>query len=296
MSTGIHGAAAPLRDLETAENSGRRLPQEHEHHGQVRREEDLSSTAVVWDDGLQQWRSQDEAVEEDEADARSSEGTAVGPTPTVSAEGEKVTARRRDSGEGRKAFPVAPGTAGILGEKEGAEVIWLEWEKGDPENPFNVRPKTSPARHNPMRNADEARSTSSPHWTDSLMLSLPLSSSFNAQWSKRKKWQTALIACLFTLVRDSHPILQRASADLGCPAARRLRRHRIRHGQRVNDARSQLLARGCHAGLVHVSFDDTSKSKTQGLPCVSTSFPLGFGLGPLFAVSEASSCPPRTAI
>lgn len=41
-------------------------------------------------------------------------------------------------------------------EQEISEVVWLEWEKGDPENPFN--------------------------------------------WSDRKKWQTCLIACIFTLL------------------------------------------------------------------------------------------------
>ncbi|GJN92132.1 hypothetical protein Rhopal_005162-T1 [Rhodotorula paludigena] len=110
------------------------------HHEHVRREEDLSATAVVWDERLREWRSHDEEDDlRDEAerlrDEESSAGTAVGPTPSTLAEGEKApdnAPRQVAVGRGRSLS-----TAGTLDVKDGKEVIWLEWEKGDPDNPFN---------------------------------------------------------------------------------------------------------------------------------------------------------------
>ncbi|POY70053.1 hypothetical protein BMF94_6940 [Rhodotorula taiwanensis] len=139
----------------------------HTHHGQPRTEEDLSSTAVVWDNELREWRSQEEEVEGRTLRSR---------TPEPSHDGIRQSPTRDD--ERLSEVTVAEG--GVVGEKQGrresvamdpldsvpssalaakefgdGQPIWLEWEKGDPENPFN--------------------------------------------WSPRKKWQTCLIACVFTL-------------------------------------------------------------------------------------------------
>ncbi|GAA5877188.1 hypothetical protein JCM16303_006193 [Sporobolomyces ruberrimus] len=90
-------------------------PHRHEH---PRTEAELSNTAVVWDEELREWRSQDEAE-------RDSVATAVGggAQTQTSATGEK-----RLSVEGQR-------------EKEpvrGNEVVWVEWDgPDDRENPFN---------------------------------------------------------------------------------------------------------------------------------------------------------------
>ncbi|GAA5997050.1 hypothetical protein JCM5350_001573 [Sporobolomyces pararoseus] len=92
------------------------------HHERTYTEAELSNTAVVWDEELREWRSQDEAE-------RDSDATTVGggagdpPTSTVNM-GDK---RLSIEGDAEK---------GIAGKK--AEVIWVEWDgASDPENPFN---------------------------------------------------------------------------------------------------------------------------------------------------------------
>lgn len=122
----------------------------HTHHGQPRTEEDLSSTAVVWDNELREWRSQEEEVEGRTLRSR---------TPEPSHDGIRQSPTRDD--ERLSEVTVAEG--GVVGEKQGrresvamdpldsvpssalaakefgdGQPIWLEWEKGDPENPFNV--------------------------------------------------------------------------------------------------------------------------------------------------------------
>ncbi|BGP36379.1 hypothetical protein JCM10450v2_000279 [Rhodotorula kratochvilovae] len=184
---------------------------QHAHHGPARAEGELSETAVVWDEGLREWRSHDEEVAaETELERRrggggdgsddDGEGTAVGPTPTSSAEGEK----RADPGA--KELEARTLSAATEEGKEGSEVIWLEWEAGDRENPFN--------------------------------------------WSNRKKWQTCLIACFFTL----------SSAWCGTAFAM--------------GTSSMMEDLNCSREVA-----------TLGLSL----FPLGFGLGPLFTapLSEA---------
>ncbi|GAA5918369.1 hypothetical protein JCM1841_002191 [Sporobolomyces salmonicolor] len=130
----------PSHDLEAA--SGPSAPHEHAHHGPVHDEADLSSTAVVWDNELRQWRSQEEQAEEEE---RGSDATTVGGGTGAAMSEKRVT---------EDGMTMVGGTSGEEGEKGG--VVWVEWEKDDPENPFN--------------------------------------------WSSRRKWQTCLIACVFTLV------------------------------------------------------------------------------------------------
>ncbi|GAA5894174.1 hypothetical protein JCM5296_004675 [Sporobolomyces johnsonii] len=133
----------PSHDLEAAAHTS--TPQGHVHHGPIRDEADLSSTAVVWDNELRQWRSQEEQAEEEEE--RRSDATTVGGGTGAAMSEKRVT---------EDEVPVGGAPAGgEAGEK--GQVIWVEWEsKDDPENPFN--------------------------------------------WSSRRKWQTCLIACIFTLV------------------------------------------------------------------------------------------------
>ncbi|GAA5952622.1 hypothetical protein JCM21900_006052 [Sporobolomyces salmonicolor] len=130
----------PSHDLEAASDPS--APHEHAHHGPVHDEADLSSTAVVWDNELRQWRSQEEQVEEEE---RGSDATTVGGGTGAAMSEKRVT---------EDGMTMVGGTSREEGEKGG--VVWVEWEKDDPENPFN--------------------------------------------WSSRRKWQTCLIACVFTLV------------------------------------------------------------------------------------------------
>lgn len=66
---------------------------------------------------------------------------------------------------------------------EPTDAIWLEWEAGDPENPFNVRP---------LRACGSSYSATA--------LALTCTAFPPNQWSNRKKWQTCLFACVFTLV------------------------------------------------------------------------------------------------
>ncbi|GAA5888892.1 hypothetical protein JCM6882_002892 [Rhodosporidiobolus microsporus] len=168
-----------------AANSQHQHEHQHQHHGAPHTEEHLAETAVVWDERLREWRSHEEAEEEEEReervngrqggekveeDGRSSEGTAVGPSPTQSGEG--VEGEGEGKGEKKKRGGRGWGKKGGEEEEEdkavrvptrmtvdgvpAREVIWLEFPDGDPENPFN--------------------------------------------WSKRKKWQTAIIGCFFTFM------------------------------------------------------------------------------------------------
>ncbi|GAA5981253.1 hypothetical protein JCM10908_004039 [Rhodotorula pacifica] len=174
--------AGASSDLEAAHP---RHSHQHVHHGAARGEEELSSTAVLWDNELHEWRSQEEEEEDarsnrstrhasasrtrqpqrhasppvhgderirDEEDERMSEATV--------AESARVTSEKKAPFE--RASAAQPGvtdsatSASLPKEIAESDVIWLEWEKGDPENPFN--------------------------------------------WSNRKKWQTCLLACLFTFL------------------------------------------------------------------------------------------------
>lgn len=112
----------PSHDLEAA--SGPSASHEHAHHGPVHDEADLSSTAVVWDNELRQWRSQEEQAEEEE---RGSDATTVGGGTGAAMSEKRVT---------EDGMTMVGGTSGEEGEKGG--VVWVEWEKDDPENPFNV--------------------------------------------------------------------------------------------------------------------------------------------------------------
>lgn len=180
---------------------------EHEHHGRQRREEELSATAVLWDNELREWRSQEDIVEEQGIDARERvgpEGRLPSRTwrdeeerPSEASFGESQTAAEPFADAEAQSFadkaristtrgPAEMGPLGSVTSSAGTkeietdtnQPIWLEWEKGDPENPFNVRAKA--------------------FWDGNSLLTLaraPL-----PQWSPRKKWQTCLLACTFTLV------------------------------------------------------------------------------------------------
>ncbi|TNY23171.1 MFS general substrate transporter [Rhodotorula diobovata] len=210
-------SSSPPSDFGTV--SARPHAHEHFHDGPARAEGELSETAVVWDDELREWRSQDEEAQrlehlarrgaDDRRDAApdgSEDGTTVGPTATISVE------------EGEKRLGAGAGHDGArtltVGTEEGkevagvslAEVVWLEWEPNDRENPFN--------------------------------------------WSKRKKWQTCLIACFFTL----SAAYSGTAFAMGTPSLMR-------------------------------DLNCSREVATLGLSV----FPLGFGLGPLFTapLSEA---------
>lgn len=123
-----------------------------------------------------------------------------------------------------------------------AEVVWLEWEPNDRENPFNVR--LSPAL---LATTPHKLTTLRPR----LLNSRPPGFPFGMQWSKRKKWQTCLIACFFTLVRDRLPSGDEKTAQAALQAAEGLTSllpvccvlwHRLCHGHAVSHARSELLA------------------------------------------------------
>ncbi|GAA6012659.1 hypothetical protein JCM11491_005472 [Sporobolomyces phaffii] len=89
------------------------------HHERTYPEAELSNTAVIWDESLREWRSQDEAE-------RDSDATTVGGGGPATPGGGEV---KRHSGE-RDAEKGARGTEG--------QPIWVEWDgPHDPENPFN---------------------------------------------------------------------------------------------------------------------------------------------------------------
>lgn len=202
------------RDLEIAarpDSASHRLrgahEREHEHHGRQRREEELSATAVLWDNELREWRSQEDIVEEQGIDARERVGP-EGRLPSRTWRDEEERPSEASFGESQTAAepfadPEAPtyegklkisntGGAAEMGqlgsvtssagtkeiEADANQPIWLEWEKGDPENPFNVRAKA--------------------FWDGNSQLMFASASML--QWSPRKKWQTCLLACTFTLV------------------------------------------------------------------------------------------------
>ncbi|BGP52668.1 hypothetical protein JCM8202_004805 [Rhodotorula sphaerocarpa] len=158
---------------------------ELEHYGRQRPEEELSATAVLWDNELHEWRSQEDMVEGQGIDARERVGPGASrpsrvwrdeeERPSEVSFGESQTAAEpfadpeaQSYADKPKASTTAgPAEMGPLGsvtssagtkeiEADANQPIWLEWEKGDPENPFN--------------------------------------------WSPRKKWQTCLLACTFTLL------------------------------------------------------------------------------------------------
>ncbi|GAA5871883.1 hypothetical protein JCM3774_000717 [Rhodotorula dairenensis] len=229
----VQGGAADS-DLEAArsQHSHHHPAHEHVHHGPVRKEEELSSTAVLWDDAVHEWRSQEEEVEtrsvrsrtasESSRRKRSHSGRGRGAdrpmqdgmsdatvaVPATIAP-EKMAPLERSSEEVGANLDSATYSSATKEQEQGAEpadVIWLEWEAGDPENPFN--------------------------------------------WSNRKKWQTCLFACVFTLL----------VAYCGTAFA--------------SGTPSMMRELGCSHELA-----------VLGLSI----FPLGFGLGPLFTapLSEA---------
>lgn len=126
-----------------------------QHHSEAH----LAETAVVWDERLRTWRSQEEEEreeQEEEGEQASSGSTLTGgqaPTRTVSVSvDEKALQRHQEAkkqGWGRKkggkkgeegfVVPERVPTRLTLDGREGREVIWLEFMEGDPENPFNVR-------------------------------------------------------------------------------------------------------------------------------------------------------------
>lgn len=148
-------------DLEAAaphpHGAHHRPAHEHVHHGTPRREEELSSTAVVWDNELHEWRSQEEEVETRSVrSARTASRTrqweegGKGATPeeermseatvaaVTAASPEKMAPFERSPAQA-EAVDSATISSSAAKEQEISEVVWLEWEKGDPENPFNVR-------------------------------------------------------------------------------------------------------------------------------------------------------------
>jgi len=120
-------------------------PHDHAHRGPARAEGELSETAVLWDDELREWRSQDEEAERlarrgaDERPHAVVEGSedeaTVAPTRSVSVEaGEKRAVAGQELDRARTL------TVATEEGKMGREVIWTEWNADDRENPFNVRP------------------------------------------------------------------------------------------------------------------------------------------------------------
>ncbi|GAA5899377.1 MFS transporter [Sporobolomyces salmoneus] len=99
-------------------------PRHPHHHERTYPEAELSNSAVVWDEGLREWRSHDEA--ERDSDVTTVGGGGGGPRAAT----ETTT----------------PGEKGVPGEVVGekgaqsadSKVIWVEWDgEADPMNPFN---------------------------------------------------------------------------------------------------------------------------------------------------------------
>lgn len=143
-----------MADLEAGGSHSSRRQAGHTHHGPARTEEDLSSTAVVWDNDLREWRSQEEEVEGRSLRSRSPElphGRDQGLQQVPAHDDERLSevtvadgavtgekAGRRDS-VAMDPLDSAPSSSLAAKELGDGQPIWLEWEKGDPENPFNVR-------------------------------------------------------------------------------------------------------------------------------------------------------------
>lgn len=208
-----HATAAPLHPSATSSSAHAlgtlsaqpQHPHDHAHHGPARTEGELSETAVVWDHELREWRSQDEEAQRlarRDADERpgavveaSEDEATVAPTRSVSVEaGEKGAVAGPELDRARTL------TAATEEGKEGREVIWTEWNVDDRENPFNVRTPLARAPSRP--HSSRGRRADPPSSPPSQPLAPPL----RTQWSRRKKWQTCLIACFFTLVRRWSPI------------------------------------------------------------------------------------------
>jgi hypothetical protein len=94
------------------------------HHERTYPEAELSNTAVVWDQELREWRSQDEA--ERDSDVTTVGGDGGTHTATTATPGEKRLSVEGNAEKGNSAK---------------VEKIWVEWDgANDPENPFNVSP------------------------------------------------------------------------------------------------------------------------------------------------------------
>ncbi|GAA5858755.1 hypothetical protein JCM8547_004973 [Rhodosporidiobolus lusitaniae] len=244
-------------------------PHGHEHQHS---EAHLAETAVVWDDRLRAWTSHDEeeelrrAREQEEEDreveripeemrrvkeesvrrtreefsrkrergeGREGEGekdeeeTLSGPTPTISVEGSS------SSSGGEKGYQPVDEAAG--------EQVGGRWGKKGGKKEKNNRPERIPTTV--TLEGKEGREV--------IWLEFPEGDPENPfNWSKRKKWQTAIIACVFTLL-----VAYAGTAfAMGTP--------------------SMMEELGCPHEVA-----------TLGLSV----FPLGFGLGPLFTapLSEA---------
>jgi len=112
----------PTSDLERNPLPPSASTNPHEHHHQHERtypEAELSNTAVVWDEEVREWRSQEEATERDSCATTVCRGDDQANAPS-----EKRLSVEGDAEKGTKG-------------KESQ--IWVEWDgPNDPGNPFNV--------------------------------------------------------------------------------------------------------------------------------------------------------------
>ena len=97
----------------------------HQHAPSVPRlEADISASGVTWDERRHEWVTDEEA----NGETSSQQTVATGET-RIAADRASSDEKAVDGKGGDKVDPEAQ-----------AEVIWLEWEENDPQNPFNVRP------------------------------------------------------------------------------------------------------------------------------------------------------------
>ncbi|GAA5908018.1 hypothetical protein JCM8208_004025 [Rhodotorula glutinis] len=163
-----HATAAPLHPSATSSSAHAlgtlsaqpQHPHDHAHHGPARTEGELSETAVVWDHELREWRSQDE-----EAQRLARRDADERPGAVVEASEDEAT--------------VAP-TRSVSVEAG---------EKGAVAGPELDRARTLTAA------TEEGKEGREVIWTEWNVDDRE--NPFN--WSRRKKWQTCLIACFFTL-------------------------------------------------------------------------------------------------
>ncbi|BGP12403.1 hypothetical protein JCM10213_001992 [Rhodosporidiobolus nylandii] len=204
--------AAVSHDLEQQAHRPHPHPHSPGHHS----EQHLQETAVLWDDKLKRWRSH----ESEEADLEGMSGA-----------GEPVQ-REKPEVEGSESERTAVGPSPALSVEDEA--------KG------GKKAKMQRAERVPTRMTVEGEPGREVIWLE--FAENDPDNPFN--WSQRKKWQTAIIACIFTL------LVAYAGTSFAMGTA------------------SMMRDLGCSREVA-----------TLGLSL----FPLGFGLGPLFTapLSEA---------
>ncbi|KAM0756467.1 MFS general substrate transporter [Meredithblackwellia eburnea MCA 4105] len=118
------------RDLEAGGGGGGAHHPPTPMHHEPRAEADLSATGVNWDETRHEWYAEDDRGEGE----TTSQETAVVRAAAAAAGGNLVAgagSKTADRGE-----PTEKGAATAMGDVD-VEPIWLEWEEGDPENPYH---------------------------------------------------------------------------------------------------------------------------------------------------------------